>query len=208
MFQIFMFRRETAVGFLFFSENSRNFIQKWSTFFCRIEAVEFLLFAWNTSNFNFSGTRSHRLSIFPLSRPSIFTFQRFLKLQFQTKILTSLNLFPSLHQAACTWVISAVCCSSVWHGTQLYAVHDQGSKTGRTFTADCCNRRRSKHATVSCAVNFVNCLQPVSVCILMENVLIYFVGWGVVCFVSFQVPLTSCASPWRADGTKNDVRSK
>jgi len=91
--------------------------------------------------------------------------------------------------------------------TRLYAVHDQDSKAGRTFISDSCSRRSSKHAMVSCVVNFVNYLQSVSVSLLMENVLILFCGGGVVCFVSFQVPLTSCASPWRAGGTKNDVRS-
>ena len=91
--------------------------------------------------------------------------------------------------------------------TQLYAVHDQDRKTARTFISDCCNRRRSKHSTVSCVIIFVNCLQSVSVDILMENILILCCGGGgvVVCFVSFQVPLTSHASPWRAGGTKNDV---
>jgi hypothetical protein len=81
---------------------------------------------------------------------------------------------------------------------------------GRKFISDCCNRSSSKHAMVSYAINFVNCLQTVSVAILMEDVLILFCGWGggIVCFVSFQVPLTSCASPWRAGETKNDVPSK
>jgi len=91
--------------------------------------------------------------------------------------------------------------------TLLYAAHDQGSKTGRKFTSDCYSRRRSKHSMVSCVVSFVNYLQSVSLS-LTENVLILFCGGGGVCFVSLQVPLTSCASPWRAGETKNDVRSK
>jgi hypothetical protein len=70
--------------------------------------------------------------------------------------------------------------------TQLRAVHDQDSRTVRMFISHCCNRRRGKHATVSCVVNFVNCLKSVSVAILMENVLILFCGVGVVCFVCFR----------------------
>ena len=68
--------------------------------------------------------------------------------------------------------------------TRLYDVRDQGSKTGRTFISDCCSRRRSKHAMVSCVVNFGNYLQSVSVSLLMENVLILFCwGGGVVLFL-------------------------
>ena len=62
--------------------------------------------------------------------------------------------------------------------TRLYAVHDQDSKAGRTFISDSCSRRSSKHAMVSCVVNFVNYLQSVSVSLLMENVLILFCGGG------------------------------
>lgn len=40
-------------------------------------------------------------------------------------------------------------------------------KTARTFISDCCSRRRSKNAMVSCLVNFVSYLQSVSASFLI-----------------------------------------
>jgi hypothetical protein len=150
-----------------------------------------------------SQRRSRRCSIFR----SILIFQRFLSSNCKTQFSRPCTCFPPCIRRPIPkqYLLFAV---ALWHGTQLYAVHDQGSKTGRTVTAVCCNRRRSKRVTASCVVNL---LITCSLCLFVSKwkmLWFYFVGWGVVCFISFQVPLTSCASPWRAGGKKNDVRSK
>jgi hypothetical protein len=203
--RIFIFQLETAGDFLIFrGEKASNFyFSAWNSRrlfdFPRGEGIEFLFFdVKQPATFWFSEGRRRRIFIsrreeaisylfLGQKKPSIlyfsddFYFSTISQFQLKTAILTSFYPFPCLHQVAYNWAVFALCCSCPAHYgtvTQLYAVHDQDSKTARTFISDCCNRRRSKHAKVSCVVNFVNCLQSVSVAILMENVLILFCGVG------------------------------
>ena len=162
--RLFVFPRGEGVEFLSFRE--------WSKFRLSDRGRRIFIFRKESSSFNFSTRRSRRLSIFRLftfrvqgpstiylldrrSRrfsifPTIFTFQRFLSSSWNLQFWHPSTCFPASIRRPITeqYLLFAVAVQlSMARYTQLYAVHDQGSKDGeRLFltavTEDAANTQR------------------------------------------------------------------